>query len=429
MNKDSETSFVPFLYYLFVFVLVLYEQSPQEPVVPEVQLVSRWPSDPITSGPPSPTFALSSRRTNMGSSHSRPARSRPSTSTSASDGERPAVRRRLDPLRRLSTLGRRGIYGNGNKRDRPHSSAEDERDKRRRTSDSDDADEDDDLPEADGSRGRDSGAEEGEGGGDPLALERTRTIDTIRQALGDDWTPPSPTLTRSPSPPVVNARATPCFPTVPGPPVTTTLATPAPPPRSARPLFTPTPGVTRRWSTSYDPAPPLRGAEDGYIPLSRTQSELPPLAFLHPARGQSRMPGWYRARATDRLRAMSNERHTLSQRLQELRAEIDRQGIAGPQRPDGQGSGGADGAAAAEAPGAAIMIQGLAQMQHNPRPQPRGRWRRRGSVDAASAEQANAIASLLVYVRSSLLFLPSLTIGPAHTSPLVVSYMPEEKTD
>ena len=373
----------------------------------------------------------------MGSAQSRNERRRASNSI---DNERSPTRRRLDSLRRVSTLGR----GNAvTKRDRGQSiePEAEEREKRQRT----------------GSSSPSPGIEVGENSGgairtqssgdqeqDPLALERTQSIETIRQVLGSDWTPPWPRSTSTTDPATTTTTpndtyalhisaptSTPASNTVPGPPVrnpsTHTLGHPGPTPptrlddpdsstTTARiPIFLPTPNLQRRWSASFTLQPLLVSNDsESYVPLERSRSQVAPLRLLNDDRGHAHYPQYYRDEVSEHLRILSNQRLDMRQRFDRIRAAMDRsdpQGAAEeaesarralglPRSPPTEDTGAVAGGAGdgASSPGAILMIQGLAQMQ-SPPPQETAPRRRFGRRDNASrehvSEQANLIANLL----------------------------------
>lgn len=362
----------------------------------------------------------------MGSAQSRNERRRASSSI---DNERPAARRRLDPLRRLSTLGRDTA-----KRDRGQSiEAEgEEREKRQRTGSS--------SPGIDNA-GESSGGprSEEEEDQDPLALERTQSIDTIRQVLGNDWTPPWPrsntspdagTDTTAPSAAILHISAptpTPASSTAAGPPVhnpSTIQIFGGPGPASAAPLaenattsllrpsFLPTPNLQRRWSTGFTLQPPIVRDSDTLIPLTRTQSELPPLRLRSEERGIIHYPTYYRNEVSAHLRILSNQRLDMRERFNRIRAALDRSdpqaaaqeaeaarvALGLPRSPAEAAGDAGEGGAGGRGSGAMLMIQGLAQMQNPPPPDttPRRRFgRRNNAIREHVSEQANMIANLL----------------------------------
>lgn len=397
----------------------------------------------------------------MGSAQSRNERRRASALSSIDD--RPSTRRRLDPLRRLSTLGRgsgartatatgagTGTGTGVTKRDRGQSiesEKQDEREKRQRTGSRGQHSDHELAAEASSSSSRrsETGCVGEVSEEDPLALERTQSIDTIRQVLGNDWTPPwscqTPTPdangdTTTPSTALrqISAPAptpTPALSTTPGPPMRANTSStsihvlgipePTPPIRqqhSRRPFFPSTPNLTRRWSGSFTPQPAIFQNSEEYLPLTRSQSELPPIRLRNDDRGTALYPRYYRDEIHEHLRVLSNQRQDMRERLNRIRAAVDRADPEGaaqeaesarralglPRSAMGEGEGeggggeGEGGRRRAGSTGAVLMIQGLAQMQapSPPEPAPRRRFGRRNNISREhTSEQANMIANLL----------------------------------
>jgi hypothetical protein len=372
----------------------------------------------------------------MGSSHSRNNRDASSSGDGTNANERESMtgtpRRRMNTLRRLSTLGM-GI-GRRSKRDRAQStgpSSPSPEEKRQRI----------DPSPTDRERGVEV---------DPLALERTRTIESIRSVLGDDWAPPAEaqveaiqvdeeeesshrlasmtsssvsfshpngagsgeldssaagpsnsTRPTSPAPKPVSKRE---IPAGPAPPITYPVRRPATPVSRARrvvrplrpPIWASSLDVRRRKSfISTRDSTSEAGPGPSAPALRRTRSEPAAGTPLVPIEPEQSLESVVRRHTAEQeyfrgtLALLEERLQTVRREVEESDAEIDRarERLRTAEEATVEG---------APTLGPVLMIQGLAQTQPPPVVRRSRIGRRRETQMASISEQASMIASLLM---------------------------------
>lgn len=323
----------------------------------------------------------------MGSSHSRQGE----PSSEASNSTSSPSRRRMNPLRRLSTLGRRA------KRDRAQSTCPSSPQEKRARLDPT-SEEEDDI--------------------DPLALERTQTIQSIRSVLGDNWIPPSasediqidedePTSTPGP---LFTAAEVPLpprrvLPSGPAPSIRYPVRRATCPDSSRRrtlhrchpPIWSSSLGIRRRRS--------IIGIRHNLPSPDLSHSPTAPTSLLRRTQSEHAIGSELISPDPQLTHEVIDRRHAAEQEyLQETLALLEEQLVNARrdmERSDSEATRAEERLreaqeAAGRSPGAVLMIQGLAQTQLPPPPRRRGvRWRRERQTGSIS-EQASMIANLLM---------------------------------